>query len=101
MRRAPVEPPYVRGERPDFLPPRDRECEFRFLSTCKLPPPPDPEGGEVRAVIPRKSGGLTGGRGCGQSPRPFPGGGVRLSPRAPWREGMGGVCITHVRVGAR
>ena len=80
MRRAPVEPPYVRGERPDFLPPRDRECEFRFLSTCKLPPPPDPEGGEVRAVIPRKSGGPVWGWGCGQPPRPFPGGGGKTVP---------------------
>ena len=88
MRRAPVEPPYVRGERPDFLPPRDRECEFRFLSTCKLPPPPDPEGGEVRAIIPRK------GSGCGLevqtvSPPLLRGGGRRLSPHAPRRGGVG------------
>ena len=90
MRRAPVEPPYVRGERPDFLPPRDRECEFRFLSTCKLPPPPDPEGGGVRPVIPRKSGGLTGGRGCGQPPRPFPGGGGKTVPSRAMARGDGG-----------
>ena len=80
MRRAPVEPPYVRGERPDFLPPRDRECEFRFLSTCKLPPPPDPEGGEVRAVIPHKSGGPIGDWGCGLPPCLFSEGGVETVP---------------------
>ena len=80
MRRAPVEPPYVRGERPDFLPPRDRECEFRFLSTCKLPPPPDPEGGEVRAITPHRSGGPIGGWGCGLPPCLFSEGGVKTVP---------------------
>ena len=89
VRRAPVEPPYARGERPNFLLPRDRVC-VPFYQRADCLPPPTPREGRCGPSPHARAQGSRGGLGVRTVPRPLlRGGGWGLIPHAPRRGGIG------------
>ena len=76
----PLNPRMLEGSGPISSLPGTGSAVFVFCQLAKLPPPPVLEGGEVRAIIPRRSGGPIGGWGCGLPPCLFSEGGVKTVP---------------------